>query len=792
MGSAALLAIGLGILFSAALAAAAARPAAIVRWPRTVLLVLLAVTLAAGLALVRLDPPGVSLRIDPSTEPLLPSRDPANAAYRKAVVDFGDDEVFVVAMETEDLFREDRLQHLRRISDRIARLDGVRQVESLVDVTSFRWVPEEQWIEVRPFLEEIPSDPGELGALRERALANPLYRRTLVSPDARTAALNVTFQKMTDAEFIAADLDAAVRRILAEERAPGVRFFVAGRPHVKSQVYHLMLRDLRGLIPASVAAIALVLWLAYGTLRGVAIPIGAALVATLWTFAAFAVLDRPLTLLTSLLGPTLIAIASVYGVHVVGRFEEDAEQAGSAREAASATAQHLRVPVLIAGLTTLVGFAALLITDVPAVFELGAFSALGVVSITLLSITGVPALLALLPLRGRGSPDRHAHRRLRLSGFLQTRLESALAATGRASLRHATAVLAVWSVLTLGSVALLPRIAIDTDYLSYFDREHPVRRDFEAVNRLLAGAVPLYVVLEADGEGGFREPAALRALEAVEARAAALEGVSHTASIAAPVRLLNRALSEDDPAEERIPDERAAVAQLLQLVPKATHVRFATVNHRRANVVVRTGAVGSSALLELAGRLDRAVREVAEPAGLASAVTGNAILLSRSADGIATGQPRSVGLAALTIFAFVLAGLRSLRLALVAMVPNVVPVLLFFGLLGLGLAPLSLPTSLIASVALGIAIDDTVHFLVRYREERERGRSPEEAAEITLASTGRAIAIAGFMLTLGYAVVGLSGFASLREFGLLSAATMWICFLTDLVMLPALLVRLRI
>ena len=135
--------------------------------------------------------------------------------------------------------------------------------------------------------------------------------------------------------------------------------------------------------------------------------------------------------------------------------------------------------------------------------------------------------------------------------------------------------------------------------------------------------------------------------------------------------------------------------------------------------------------------------------------------------------------------------LRSWKLGLIAMAPNIVPVFLFFGLLGAGLAPLSLPTSLIASVALGIAIDDTVHYLVRYSEERKRGLDIPSALAITSRQVGRPMITAALMLILGFLVVALSGFATLRQFGLLSAGTMVICLATDLALLPALIARFR-
>jgi len=780
-----------GALLVAGLVFAALRPQAVIRHAHFVLALVAVVSAASLLAIVQVDPLGLRLTIDPSTEPMLPASDPAKDEYRAAVRDFGDDEVFVIAMETSDVFTAENLGVLRQVSDRIAQLPQVREVKSLARVTSFRWVPAEKWIEIRPLIEEIPTDPEALTALRARAVADPLFRRTLVSEDGRTAALNVSFRKMSDREFIAADLDGQIQRILDEEKADGRRFHVAGRPHVKSRVYHLMLRDLALLMPFAVAGIAAVLTLCLGSWRAVVLPLGAVLIATLWTFGALALLEQPLTILTVILAPNLIAIGSVYGVHVIARFQEDADAAEDAPSAALRCLQHVTTPVLISGLTTAIGFAALLVTDVPAVFELGAYSVLGIACVSLLSITAVPAALALLPLptpaaiRRPGVIQRTSQRIQKVFGTVLTFFN------GHAT-RHSGRVIAAWTLLALVAAWYVPQLRVDTDYLSFFDERSRVRRDFEAVNRLLSGAVPIYLVIDGDQPGAMREPEALRALEGLQRAVEKLPGVTHAASIVELVRVLNSAVEAGDPAQERIPDTRAGVAELLQLVPKGDVQRLLTTDHARANLVVRTGTVGSEAVLALASSLERSIADGALPPPLRGSVTSNAILLSRSADGIASGQMLSVCLAAGSIFLLILAALRSLPLAVIAMIPNVLPVLFFFAVLGIGVAPLSLPTSLIASVALGIAIDDTVHYIVRYRAERMAGRSSELAAERACQSTGTAIITACAMLVAGYSIIALSGFATLRQFGLLSAGTMLMCLLTDLILLPALLMRRRV
>ncbi len=782
-------AAGAGICL--ALLLAVQRPGLVVRHARAVLALVLLVSVGAALALVRSDPLSLRLEIDPSTELLLPAGDPAQEVYARAVVDFGDDEIFVIAMQCDEVFTADNLAALRRASDRISRLPGVEGVKSLVKVTSFRWVESESWIEVRPFIEEIPTDPAELAELRRRALRDASYRGTLISADARTASLNVSFRKMSDRDFIASDLDGRIRRILDHETRDGRRFHVSGRPHIKTHVYHGMIADLLRLIPLAVGVVAVALALVFGTLRGVALPLGVALVSILWTFGAIALLAMPLTVLTVLLAPTLVAIGNVYGVHVLSRYEEEARSSADPRDAARRCLDHTLLPVLIAGLTTAVGFAALWVTDVPAVRDLGACSVLGVACITLLSLTAAPALLALLPLRSPDGPHG-SRRRLALADRLNAWIHRGLARLARFSVNRSAAVLGSWALLAAVAAALVPRIEVDTDYLSFFSERSPVRREFEAVNRLLSGAVPIFVVFDGGGPGAFREPATLRAVEEIQRRLDALPGVSRTLSFNQMLKTLNRAVEAGDPAEERIPDTRAGVAELLFMIPKNDLRRFSTVDHARANLIVRSGEVGSAAIQALAKRIQGVLDDVEIPGGVRAAVTGNAILLSHSADEIARSQPRSVGLAALAIFALMWVGLRARRLGLVAMVPNGVPVLMFFGMLGAGVAPLSLPTSLIGCAALGIAIDDTTHYLVRYRAERAAGATPSEAALRCGQSVGRAIAITTFTLCLGFLSVVFSEFTTLREFGVLSAATMAICLAADLILLPALLVRFRV
>ena len=744
---------------------------------------MLLASVCAVAALVAPSPLRVRIDLDPSSTPLLPADDPAAAGYRQAVLDFGDDEIFVIAMETDDVFTREDLTVLRDLSRALPKIPGVRSTESLVNVSIIRNDPVRDRLEVRPLMREVPFEPAALADLRSQALADPLLRRSIVSRDGRTAAINVRLESWTDLERIRAGVDRRIRDQLVDRTTPLRRFYVAGRPHMKAAAHAIMVSDLQRLMPLAVLVMALVLWIVTGSARGVVIPLGTVLVATLWTFGVMAALGVSLNLLTVVLGPILIAVGSVYGVHILAHYEAVATRAADAPEAARQLFRATRTPVLISGSSTVIGFGALLLTDIPAARQLGAFASLGVGAVTLISLTGLPAFVSLLPLRQRTDSRR--------ATLIGERMDRALVGLAQGVARRPGVVIAGWVGLCAAAVALVPQIQIDTDYLTFFSSDSRVRQDFEAVNHLLAGAVPVYVVLSGNGPETFIQPDHLRRVEQIQREFDALPGVAHTLSVVDLLRVVNEAVHDGDPAQARVPESIGKIAELMLVIPKARRRPLANVDYSRANLIVRTGEQGSQSIRALeAGLSERLERFLAPP--LEFEITGDTILLNRSADALALNQARTVGVTALAVFVIVAAVFRSLPLAGVALVPNLVPVLLFYGLLGAGVAPLSLPTSLIGSIVLGIAVDDTAHFLARYRAGRQRGLEPDEAVVECGRRVGRPIAITSVMLFLGFLVVTMSGFATLSQFGWLVGLTIVICLATDLVLLPALLVRGRV
>ncbi|MFT4569813.1 MAG: putative RND superfamily exporter protein [Hyphomicrobiaceae bacterium] len=750
--------------------------------------------LISGLAVFALvDPftPTIRMSLDSSEAPMLPDGDPAQEVYQDAIRNFGDDDVFVVVLATNDVFTADTLEALTRIDRALRRLPGIRGTESLVQTTHVSYNPSQDMVEVGDLIEEIPQTEAELLALKATALSDPLHLGTVVGEGGWAAAINVSFLAMSDEEYVESGLDASIADILAAEQTHSRRFFVTGRKHIKAAAHRRMVSDLLHLIPLAVLVGATIGGVVTGSLRAAVFPVGASLIATLWAFGALAALGRPLNLISLVLGPTLICVGSVFGVHVLARFEEEArnwvgsdssdaaERRRASFAAATAALAYVRLPLAIAAVTTCIGFGALVISPTPAIRELGLFSALGIAAVASLSLSALPAQLARL------GPQGHSSRGVR-------GVEKVLAWLADVVLARPTAVLCGWAVALVLAVVSIFGIVVDTDYLSFFDHRATVRTDFATIGALVSGAMPIYLTLDGHDEGFFRDPANLRALERLQRRVDELDGVDKTLSLVDFVKPLNAALEGGDAAAARIPDSRGELAEVIFLLPKDALRTYANSNHSAVNLLVRTSWTGSARIRALESSLYAAASEIGFDPKVVVAVTGNTIVLNHAADSIAGNQFATVGSAALAIFVLMSRVFGSLRVGALAMIPNLAPVLLFFGVLGAGVATLSLPTSLIGCIALGIAIDDTAHFLVGYRARREGGLDPKAAARSCMIELGRPIVVTSLMLVGGFSVLGVSGFATLREFGGLSALTMLLCLAADMVLLPALLVRARV
>ena len=774
------------------------------RHPLVVLAFLLAVTAVALHGIVDLRTGALRLTIDPSIERLLPEGDDERVFFDRTRQVFGADEFVVVLLDGPgDVFEHESLERLVRVTHRLESIDGVAHVLSIANATEI--ASRDADVYVGPYFEEPPTDPAELARLRDAIRAHPFYGKTLVTRDGRGAVLLVTFAHMPERELLARRLTVQVADAAEAEGAPA-KVWITGSPHAKLAISETLLRELRRVLPLLLALAVVMSAITFRTVRGAVLPVVTIALSVVWTLGAMGWAGSSLNLVSNLIPPLLITLGYAAAIHVVSEYYEalhhhPAHDRAQHADRIALVLEEMGVAAIVNGFTTVLGFASLCTSVVVAVRLFGAWSVVGVVAITALAVLFIPAVLAVLgpPRRGwkavaapappepaAAEPEGGATRVLAPPNGWIDRVADRIAVF---DVRHRRAILIGSTVLmVLAGLAML-RIEVATTYISDFPENSPIRQGYEEITRRVGGTAAFSVVVDADEPGAMAKPENLRALRELQDWIEAQPEVSTTASIADSVALLHRALLGPD-AKDPIPSEPKLVKQLLLFGGDDVSHGFLDRAQRSANIQLRSNVSDSAPVRAFLERLQARLAEL--PRRLQARATGDLVLLNGTVDAIAVGELQSLGTAFFTIFLTLAAMLTSFRIALLAMLPNVLPIVIYYGALGATGTPLTLSTSLIGSIALGIAVDDTVHFLARFNLEARRLGDETKATVSTLRSVIRPITFTTVGLVLGFLVLANSEMKSQHFFGLFAAFVMAVAWVLELTLSPALTSGIRL
>jgi len=433
------------------------------------------------------------------------------------------------------------------------------------------------------------------------------------------------------------------------------------------------------------------------------------------------------------------------------------------------------VPVIVSALTIIAGFLSLSFTDIPAIRETSLYAALGAAFTMLLSLTFLPACLLLWP-------GERVTFYVGLDGSAARRLER----LGRWATTRQKILYLITALIVIFSLAGIRRIVIDIDYFHFFKSNSDTTIGLDQISRRLSGGVTMSLVVESGRPEGMVEPAVLKQLARLQRKVETYRdpggrGVDQTLSAADFLSHAYRAFNQQNPGAGDLPDDPVLLDELLS--DRSQLRGFLSDDGSAARILVRSNLSGSQSMAAAIAEIEREGREIFPQSRVYA--TGTMVLLNRTSDSIAGEQIFSVSLALVTIFLMLAILFRSFRVGLTALVPNLIPILFFFGFMGWSGIPLNLTTSLVASVVLGLAVDNAVQFIIRFR--RLQGQKETLAAAIieTMRLSGRPIIYANIALAATFAIFAVSQFEPIGSFGLLSAVTILGCLLEDLILLPA-------
>jgi predicted RND superfamily exporter protein len=559
-----------------------------------------------------------------------------------------------------------------------------------------------------------------------------------------------------------------VRTVAAQHVGQGRQTYVAGTPLERSDVTHYIQRDQKRIIPLVFMVLLGVTYSIYRVKRFAVLSLSCVLLSLIWTMGVVGFIGIPLNVITSLL-PAVITVVSVSVViHLVNQFIDEVEAGASGAEAVENAVGHVGMACLLTSVTNAMGFFSLPVIQAPAIQEFGLFAGLGVLLAFVATLTFAP--LALLRI-GRVSSTRWLH-------LKEGRLEAVLDQLTTWVAAHRRAVF-LGVVLLLGvMIPGIRQITEGTDIVRALKQDAPLRVSSEFIDQHLTGAHSLEFLVEVPGGGDRTTPTTIRQVLAFSHWLHMQPEVTAVFSPWEPLRGVPAELLADD-------DQLKVLTTLLPLgFPLDA---WLDTKGKTLRISARITSIDSERFLALAEK----ARQRGAQMSLPMQATGTNYLLAKMARALVHNQVASLACAMVTILGTITIALRSWKLGLVAAIPNLLPIVMIFGLMGWLGIELSAATTMIASVALGLFVDDTIHLLYLYRQEKNTGRRTFDAIEYALHHAGRAVIFTSLILTFGFWAGLLGSFKPTVYFSFLMGLTMLFSVITELLVTPAVVLTLE-
>jgi len=748
----------------------------VIRWRWPVIVATLLAVLAAGAGATKLTFRDDYRAFFSADNPQLTAFEAMEEIYTK-----NDNILFVLAPADGDAFSADTLAAVEALTDGAWQIPFALRVDS---ITNFQHT---DVFEDDLVVDDLVADarrrtPAELEKARRVALAEPLLRNRLIPDATHVSAVNVTLQRPGKALDETAQAVAAARGLADSIKAehPGMEIYMTGMVMLNNSFQEQSQHDAMTLVPAMFGVIVLVSWVLLRSVSG--------------TFSTLAVIVMSLISALGLAGwlgialtppsasaPTMImTLAVADSIHILVAML--AKRAAGARkrdaivEAVSINLQ----PVFLTSLTTAIGFLSLNFSDAPPFRDLGNITAMGVTAAFFLSVFFMPALMSVLPLRRRAVAASQ-------SGYMGRLAELVIR-------KHRPL---LWASLAavVAFAAFVPTNDLNDEFVNYFDESVAFRTDTDFVMDNLIGIYQVEHSLGAGESGGVSNPAYLAKLDEFTDWYRAQQGVVHVSSLSTTMKRLNKNLHGDDPAWYRIPAERELAAQYLLLYEMSLPYGLdlnnqINIDKSSTRFTVSTTNMSSVELIELSARGERWLRDNAPAYMYATAVSPGlmfAHVSKRNISSMLLGTMLAFGLISITLGV----SLKSWRVGLLSLVPNLVPAAVGFGIWALWDGTVNLGLSVVTAMTLGIVVDDTVHFLTKYlRARRDGGLNPRDSVRYAFSTVGTALVVTSVILAAGFIVLAQSSFALNAQMGQLTAIVIFVALFADLLLLPPLLIRL--
>jgi hypothetical protein len=753
-----------------------------------------------------------SISIDTSSEALLKKEDPSLLEYNRFRDQFGRAELIVIAIQSPEIFSSTFLSRLRAFhQDLEEEIPYLREVTSLINARSTRG--EKDSLIVKDLLEDWPKHPVDPAQLKTEVLSNPFYLNYLISEDAQVTAIIVETEAAVTGETSQAEdfLDAfdekisetaspgetphyfsekenkevvtAINRVVEHHSRNDFPITVSGGPVVVDAFNRATMGDIRRCILLSLVSVALFLGILFRRVSGVILPMIIINAALFSTIGLMSLTGTPIKITTTVIPAFLLSVGVCDSVHVLAIFYRMLDRGQNKRDAIAKALGHSGTPTVMTSLTTTAGVLSFLFADLRAIAEIGIFAAAGVVLALLYTVVLLPPLLALT----RVTAKRDIPTRMRA-------MDRFLEAIAVISTSHRKKIMLVGGLIFMVFFPAVFLLKFSHNIVEYFPDSSSYKQNLGFIDTRLKGSITLEIVMDTHRENGLHAPDILNRIEAFGRQTETFQqdgiAVGKVFSITDILKEIHQALNENDPAYYSIPQDRRVVAQEFLLFENSGSddlERIVDNQFSRTRITIKTPWVDAVVCEKFIDKIQQRLSDQFQDFASVHA-TGLMALLARAISAAIYSMTKSylVAFVAITILMIVLIG--NWKLGLVSMVPNFLPILTTMGIMGLLNIPLDINSLMIGSIAIGIVVDDTVHFIYNFQKYYERTANPYKAVRETLLGTGRALLITSLVLCTGFFILMFASLNHLVNFGFFTGITILIALAADFFLMPAIMV----
>lgn len=749
------------------------------------------------------------VRPDYSVEHLFPVHDPARDVYDrfKSHFPYEDGRAFVI-VEAPDLFTKEGLARLARLEHDLAAIPNVVDVEGPMSQNDI--VPVDDWAQVERLFPSSDLSDEEIARRRRVATTDPLFSWNLAKPDGSAVTIRVTLsQKVAATDEGRQAFVAAAEKVIVSHHRPGQKIVLSGIPAIRAQFARLIAADTATLLPAALLVVLLLLCAAFRSVGLVLSGMVTIVAALVWSYGVMGLVGYPITTLGSVMPIVVVIISISDSVHIISDFTRRRRAGEEKRAALVAAMADTAMPCLSTEVVLACGFLSLVLVNIVAVYQFGVATAAAMLLTWLANMIVLPLALSL-------SRDRAPTRTAPWAVRRFERLVDGIAAlvTGRPRRVALVALVVLATAAAAGTRVRKQAWAFDD-----LRPESRLYRDLRFAEATHGGLVPVAIYVEAlpeeKRENPVLDPEVVRLLDRAATFLESFPEIQQAASVADPLRKTHRILAGGESSAENdgLPSTRSLVAQELSVFDDGRMLRdYVSFDRRAAAALGHSVDAGSSRAAEMFREIDAWVaREQARIDAIPGAprvkihATGQLRIFHDVNEMLLEGLLGSFGGALAVTVAVFCVVLRSVRLGLIGIVPNLAPIVMVFGLMGLVGITLKPSTVILFSITLVIADDDTMQYLARFRRHLARARrrgadagggaaSPDvyrEAALGCLREVGLPMFVTSTAVSLGFLLLCFSKFLGAAHLGFLVGVTLFSAVFADLFLTPLLLMTLR-